>query len=191
MGYLGLDELPSFANSKAFLDCEDLRLRLSAYLGIPQVFWTPLCSNSNGFFGAQNCYNDDGQIKRHSTVTLHGWLHMLTSPDTWFRFIVKRFKPMHSTYSWFEMSFFTTWTAGSMTSFCFDVPKTAQIRIHQTLASRAQPIDLEDVYANHVILLDEILVLYNESVWALRDGLRQIEKVSCNENLTRSFWHRC
>lgn len=43
-----------------------------------------------------------------------------------------------------------------------------------------QRLDLRDIYAGHVTILDEILALFDESVWALRDEVRRIEKVFAN-----------
>ena len=75
------------------------------------------------------------------------------------------------------MSFFTRWTRISSVTLCFDVPKTSQMRTHQALVSRQQRLDFRDIYAGHVIVLDEVLALFDESVWALRDEVRRIEKV--------------
>lgn len=158
-----------------FLDCDDLRFSLSTHYAIPPVFWTPLCRKSNGFFGSESFYDADGHITGHSTVSLYETLHVLIGLDTWYRFIVKKFDPKQSSYSWSEMSFYTTWTTNFTITFGFDVPEASQIRLHRALASRQQPCDIRDIYASHVVLLDEILAMYDESVWAFRDGVRQIE----------------
>lgn len=84
---------------------------------------------------------------------------------------------MQSSYSWAEMSFYTEWKPNSTISLCFDVPNPAQLRLSQALASRQQPLDVKDVYASHVLILNEIVNMFDESVWALRDGVREIEKV--------------
>lgn len=167
-----------FASSDLFLDSEDLRLGLSTDYAIPPIFWTPLCCKSNGFFGSKSLYEDDRYLRRHSKVVPKKNLYVLISLDTWYRFIVKKVDPMQSSYSWSEMSFYTTWTTDFTINFCFDVPKTSQMRLYQSLASRQQQFDIRDIYASQVILLDEILAMFDESVWALRDGVRQIEIVS-------------
>lgn len=169
-----------------FLDCDDLRFSLSTHYAIPPVFWTPLCRKSNGFFGSESFYDADGHITGHSTVSLYETLHVLIGLDTWYRFIVKKFDPKQSSYSWSEMSFYTTWTTNFTITFGFDVPEASQIRLHRALASRQQPCDIRDIYASHVVLLDEILAMYDESVWALRDGVRQIELVFKDAASTRS-----
>ena len=108
------------------------------------------------------------------------FLHILISPDTWYRIIVKNVAPMQSSYSWAEMSFYTKWTPHFTLHFCFDVPMASQTRLRQALASGEQPFGVNDFYASHVRILDQILMMFDESVWALRDGVRQIEKVLKN-----------
>ena len=84
---------------------------------------------------------------------------------------------MQSSYSWAEMSFYTKWTPHFTLNLCFDVPMAFQIRLRQALDLREQPFGVDDLYASHVTILDQILMMFDESVWALRDGVRQIEKV--------------
>lgn len=103
---------------------------------------------------------------------------MLISLVTWFRYIVKQIASKQSTYTWSEMSFHTFWTPITSIILCFNVPKTSQMRIHHSLVSRQQRLDLRDIYMTHVLVLDEILALFDQSVWALRDEVRRIEKVS-------------
>lgn len=104
-------------------------------------------------------------------------LYMLIGLDTWYRMIVKKVAPMQASYSWAEMSFFTKWTPDFALNFCFDVPKSSQIRLRQALDSREQTFAVGDFYASHVTILDEILILFDESVWGLRNGVRQVEMV--------------
>ena len=108
------------------------------------------------------------------------YLHVLIGLDTWYRMIVKNVAPMQSSYSWTEMSFYTKWTPNFTLNFCFDVPMAFQVRLRQALDSRVQPLGVGDLYASHVRILDQILMLFDESVWALRDRVRQIEKVPEN-----------
>lgn len=174
--FIPVDECNRFVSSKVFLDCEDLLADLSSYYAIPRIFWTPLCRNSNGFFGSEDFYDADGRVRQHSTFALDRYLPILIGLDTWFRFIIKKVDSVQSSYFWSEMSFYTTWTADYTINFCFDVPEVSQKRLHQALASTGGPLDMK-IYANHTILLNEILIMYDESVWALRDGVRKIEMV--------------
>lgn len=104
------------------------------------------------------------------------YLHILISLDTWYRMIVKNVAPMQSSYSWAEMSFYTRWTPHCTLNLCFDVPMAFQVRLRQALDSPEQPLGVGDLYASHVRILDQILMMFDESVWALRDEVRQVEK---------------
>ena len=178
----------SFVPSRIFLDREELRSGLSASYAVPRVFWTPACQESNGFFGSEDITGANGSIEGHGKVSntvMDREQHVvciLICLVTWFRYIIKKVDPKQTTYSWSEMSFFTRWTRASSVTLCFDVPKTSQMRTHQALVSRQQRLDFRDIYAGHVIVLDEVLALFDESVWALRDEVRRIEKVPLNLN---------
>ncbi len=68
--FVSADEWNSFASVKTLAQREDLCFGLSSRYAIPRVFWTPLCRNSNGFFGCENLYNVDGNVEGHSIVPL-------------------------------------------------------------------------------------------------------------------------
>ncbi len=174
-----------FVSSKVFLKCEDLFIDLSSYYAIPRVFWSPLCRNSNDFFDSKDVYDADEHIIQHSTFALDRHLPVLINLDTWFRFIIKKVDSMQSSYFWSKMSFYTIWTANCSINLYFDVPKISQKRLHQALASFGDPLDI-NVYANYTILLNEVLTMYDEFVWALRDDVWQIETILLEANSTRS-----
>ena len=75
------------------------------------------------------------------------------------------------------MSFYTKWTPHFTITFCFDVPMASQVQLRQALGSCEQPFNLKDPYTSHARILDQILIMFDESVWAIRDGVRKIEKV--------------
>jgi hypothetical protein len=61
---------------------------------------------------------------------------------------------------------------------CFDVPDNIQTRIEAGMthpSSHSAPTT--DIYAFHVIILDLFIELFDNSVWSLRNALRQIETV--------------
>ena len=98
---------------------------------------------------------------------------------TWSRFLIKKILSKHSNqllYGWDKMSIHTKWTPASMLVLCFDVPATTQAKIEQEV-SHHHRYDSTDMYAMHIVILNEIVQLFDESVWALRDEIRQIEKV--------------
>ena len=70
LGFISSDEWTSFVPLKIFSEFEDDLIDLTTYFAVPRVFWTPLCRNSNGFFGSENVHDADGNIRRHSNVAL-------------------------------------------------------------------------------------------------------------------------
>ena len=82
-------------------------------------------------------------------------------------------------YIWHEMSFHTRRNAESTIVLCFDVPGPIQTRIEHALSDKRE-LDLRDIYALHAVILDEVVSLYETSVWALRDLVRTYEVVDVN-----------
>jgi len=114
-----------------------------------------------------------------STLAASRNSHVLTlsSLVTWFRIIVKQISLPDFSYTWHEISFVTKWTVDASIAICFDVPEHVRTRIEEAVThpSRSEPTD---IYAFHVVILDQFISLLDNSVWALRDALRQIETVS-------------
>ena len=102
---------------------------------------------------------------------------------TYFRFLVKQVETggginQHG-YEWYETGFFTRWTSpGEQTIFCFDIPQTLRDRLRTYFLSPSAPPKLLDVYSIHMIVIDEIIQLFDASVWSLRDIIRIIELVT-------------
>lgn len=80
------------------------------------------------------------------------------------------------------MTFHTKWTSQFATALCFDLPLSVQDQIQLAL-SRQEQAALLDIYSMQVIILDEIIRLFDNSVWAIRDAVRDIEKVSCTKEI--------
>lgn len=85
-------------------------------------------------------------------------------------------------YEWNEMTFHTKWTSRSAIALCFDLPVSVQDHI-QLVLSRQEQSALLDIYSMQVIILDEIIHLFDKSVWAIRDAVRNVEKVSLNQKI--------
>jgi hypothetical protein len=114
--------------------------------------------------------------------------------ETWFRFLVKKLKTDISSsnppYEWYEMGFLTYCTAPNKTiALCFDVPDIFRQRLHDTLNfSRLRPEDYNKS-SIHIFLIKEAVDLYDDSVWAIRDVIRNIEKV-CGSIAAFQRWSR-
>lgn len=77
------------------------------------------------------------------------------------------------------MAFLALRTApGPTVILCFDTPDRFRLRLFEALNSNFPRFEEPDIYQLHTYLLGQILDLYDESVWALRDTVRDIERVS-------------
>ena len=81
-------------------------------------------------------------------------------------------------WEWYEMGFFVHWTPPhSTTILCFDLPEPLQASIQSALTSSVDKTEFSDPYSVFSVLLDEILSLYNTSVWSLRNHICAAEAV--------------
>ena len=110
---------------------------------------------------------------------------------TWYRFLVKQVAARGSinqhSYEWYEMGFFTRWISpGEQIMFCFDIPQTLEDRLQTLFLSPSTTPKLPDIYSLHVIVIDEMVKLFDNSVWSLRDTVRLIELVKLLSCLQRA-----
>ena len=99
---------------------------------------------------------------------------------TWFRCLVKIIHqgPQGSErFRWYEMSFFTYWEPGHCVVLCIDTPDTLATELERTLSRDSNRFNLIDPFSLHIPLMDQIIKLYDKSVWGIRDLIRGIEKV--------------
>lgn len=105
-----------------------------------------------------------------------------------FRFIVKRLKPDDDPkdYNWVEMSFFTRWTDKANVLVCFNTPKDFPPQFSDTLNACLGDTSatFQTPYLFHVLLLDALVPIYDQSIWDLSERMRKIEKVPTFETLT-------
>ena len=60
---------------------------------------------------------------------------------------------------------------------CFDIPLTLHDRLQTLFLSPSITPKLSDIYSPHVLVIDEIIKLFDKSVWSLRDIVRVTEMV--------------
>lgn len=75
------------------------------------------------------------------------------------------------------MNFFSLWEPGRCTILCVDTPGNFREQLEQHVKSEKGQIDLNDPFALHIPLMDQIITLYDQSVWSIRDLIRRVEKV--------------
>ncbi|KAG9554580.1 hypothetical protein KCU71_g9460, partial [Aureobasidium melanogenum] len=165
----GLDDASLFANNlregvnviftklKPILDTPNARDQWSSRLGIPDAFWSETSARHNGYFGCSKFPYNKGKT--------------LTRYDTMFRLIVKRLKPDDDPkdYNWVEMSFLSKWTDHSNLLICFDTPndfpQQFEAALNACLGETSETF--QKPYAFHVILLDALVDIYDQSIWDL------------------------
>lgn len=93
--------------------------------------------------------------------------------------------PIHSKstikhgWEWYEMGFFVHWQPPqSTTMLCFDVPVQMRESLLPVLSSNVTNANLSDPYALFSTVVYELISLYNDSVWSLRNHVSAIEAVS-------------
>ena len=83
------------------------------------------------------------------------------------------------------MGFFTRWTSkGGQVLFCFDIPLMLRDRLQTLFLSPSIMPKLLDIYSPHVLVIDEIIKLFDRSIWSLRDVIRATEMVKLPSYVT-------
>ena len=67
--------------------------------------------------------------------------------------------------------------------FCFDIPLILRDRLKTLFLSPLITPKLSDIYSPHVLVIDEIIQLFDRSVWSLRDVVRATEMVKLPSHL--------
>jgi hypothetical protein len=75
------------------------------------------------------------------------------------------------------MGFFISWKPlGALTLVCFDLPAQSQSNIQTAMRSRT--VDRTSPHSMFPMIADELLRLYDDSVWSIRNHISQWESVS-------------
>ena len=76
------------------------------------------------------------------------------------------------------MSIFSSWTSSNILSmFCFNLPLVMQTKLCAILSSQRNVFGNLAMHWWHSVIVDEIINLYDESIWSIRDLVRDIEIV--------------
>ncbi|KAF4581029.1 hypothetical protein GQ602_007166 [Ophiocordyceps camponoti-floridani] len=147
---------------------EQGRGRILAPFNIPSFLTSQLCTESNGYFGCQSSFDaNEGLIDL----------------SMWFRCLVKRVlnhdekkAPDGKDYWWDEMGFFTSWHhPNSSKILCVGTPESFHDRLRVELDT-APSFLLKDPFAMLIPIIGQIIELYTDSTWRVRDKVREIEK---------------
>jgi hypothetical protein len=75
------------------------------------------------------------------------------------------------------MTFLGRWEPGCGLTICMDTPDSFRYFLERSLNDDTSIIDLIDPFAPFVPLMDQVIVLYDQSVWSIRNLVRRLEKV--------------
>lgn len=113
--------------------------------------------------------------------------------STYFRLIVKILRypdllyqapaPIESSgkgYIWHEMGFMSISSGSRSKILCFDVPDDVIKGLQIALPASAEQCG--DPFGLHIPLLEELVKIYDHSVWLMANEVRDIEKVSRDEH---------
>jgi len=68
---------------------------------------------------------------------------------------------------------------------CFDLPERFQISIQSTMTASTNKIDFSDPYSVFAVIVYELISLYDNSVWSIRNHICDWEVVGLTYILTR------
>jgi hypothetical protein len=98
------------------------------------------------------------------------------SLDTWSCFKIKQVQTEPKLeYTWQQLALFVKWRAIDNSNLVLTLDAGQDIQ--NELDRRLQSIDERDPYSWQVVFVEEVIKLYDKSVWSLRDLVRKVEKV--------------
>jgi hypothetical protein len=135
------------------------------------MFWAKACVQHNGFFGTKISAGPSDAPSAPTPPRV----------DTWFRMIVKS---IHATtknvdftqYAWYEMSFISTCGKDRNMLLCLDTPRSLAWNVLNVLTEEENKDVATGPYGLHQLLLEQLMVVYDESVWDIARIMRNNEK---------------
>lgn len=101
------------------------------------------------------------------------------------RYVLNPDIPIHDSetipygWEWYELGVIIHWTPPSSTTIiCFDFPPRLPALIETALRASMAEIDFSDPYSPLLVIIRELLILYDNSVWSIRNHIANWEGVS-------------
>jgi Mg2+ and Co2+ transporter CorA len=100
------------------------------------------------------------------------------SIDTWARFLIKHLKEDKINYEWYKLNVFTRWLFSSkqIVLIIFDPPPPIIERLPSPLLDEPDDKHLEDPFWIYTPLIEEVVRLQDQAVWAIRNQVRAVER---------------
>jgi hypothetical protein len=186
----------SFAQMHNFKSDVGLQERLLEWFPqAPRMFWSETCVNHNGFFGSHTSCKNVISSPRLGPSSSSTALRRTPSPSrsaadhqecvsTYFHLTVRTFLQKHASssnasevreYIWHAMEFLSFSSNSRSTMLCFDVAHDVIEALQRTLSRSTE--HLRGPYGLHVPLLEELITLYDRSIWAVATKIRDLERV--------------
>ncbi|EUC39982.1 hypothetical protein COCMIDRAFT_10046 [Bipolaris oryzae ATCC 44560] len=147
-----------------------LQPELIQYFQIPQYLLANIYRRSNGFFAFKESQGQNGQLE---------------SCYMWFRVEIKTVDANDGMrYHWHEMTFCYRWDSKSCSILCLGVDAAFKSCLKEKLRQMWPGIQGSQPGCLLVPLIEVLVVTYDQSVWSMRDTVRQAEK-----NRTHSTRH--
>lgn len=199
--FLDISKLPPicyiFLDKPSSLESDNAVAEILRSFNIPDFLNTRTCIDLNGYFGCRGKYKQEHDKEEHDKEEHDKEehdkekynrehdkkKHSLESYSTWFRCLVKLLLEgsditrvgKGKDYIWYEMGFFTHWDhSGHCRILCIDTPENLPSDLQKAL--KGSPFKRSNPFAMHIPLLDQIVRLYDDSVWLVRHPVRDIEK---------------
>jgi hypothetical protein len=161
-----------FSSISHLLDDVPLRKELCKHFpNVPRMFWSKTCVQHNGFFGTKTSADPSSTPFAPAPPRV----------ETWFRMIVKSIHAATKTadftqYAWYEMSFISTCSKDRNMLLCLDTPRSLTWNMLNVLSEEENEDAATGPYGLHQLLLEQLMVVYDESVWDVARIMRNNEK---------------
>lgn len=104
---------------------------------------------------------------------------LTAAADVWFRVLVKStHSAKNLSYNWHHMTFCFRWDPERCSILCIGVGPLFQSLLQETLQRMEPLMQHSEPYSMLVPLIEAIVAMYDQSVWSVRDVIREAEKVS-------------
>ncbi|KAM3553724.1 hypothetical protein ARSEF4850_006781 [Beauveria asiatica] len=158
---------PEFVEANKISNCETCKLELANRFSVPIFWWESYCKNHNGYFGSQDIMTDGN--------TNAGLM-------TWARFLVK-FVESENKYSWTKLNIMThARTTNNQIMLVFDASHKTQTMLLNSLMNSKRNDETRDPFWIYYRILSDVITIHDDSIWVLRDQVREIELSYPNES---------
>ncbi|SCV28718.1 uncharacterized protein FFB14_01936 [Fusarium fujikuroi] len=157
-----------FADADKVRDCPSCKKRFTDIFCMPELWWSSYSRRSNGYFGSETFRDNNG---------------MITALNTWSRFLVKQ---LHETsHQWHKFNILTRWIKDPQQTILlvFEAPKQLRLRdrFPDPLLINSHNDTLSDPFWFYPRMFEDLSLLQDNSVWAVRDHVRRIEKTDLTQ----------